>query len=142
MSRVGAFLVSATAVAVLAVLGLLGLLSGGSADMFAAAPPTAPPVAPPTTTPGVPATAVPAVAVPTTLPATATTVPPAGTRGGSAAGGVAKPTHETWSPRRIAVTTILAVIALAAAGYVYGKFRSAPPRHPDLVRQPEDEMAR
>ena len=53
-------------------------------------------------------------------------------------GSVAKPEHETWSPRRIAVTTLLAVIALAAAGYAYGKLRSAPPRHPDLVRRPPD----
>ena len=42
---------------------------------------------------------------------------------------------ETWSPRRIATMTALAVVALAAIGYAYGKLRSAPPRHPDLARR-------
>ena len=64
--------------------------------------------------------------------------PPAGTRGGAADGSVAKPRSETWSPRRIATMTALAVIALAAAGYAYGKLRSAPPRHPDLAPRPPD----
>jgi hypothetical protein len=126
MSRVAAALFAVIALTVLA----------GDVAAAGATPPT-PPAAP--TTPGVPATTLPGAAVPTST--VAAVVPPAGTRGGSAEGGVAKPTQETWSPRRIATTTLLVVIALAAAGYVYGKARSAPPRHPDLVRQPDDEMA-
>jgi hypothetical protein len=39
------------------------------------------------------------------------------------------------------ITTALVIIALAAAGYVYGKVRSAPPRHPDLARQPDDDFS-
>ena len=71
-------------------------------------------------------------------PTTAAVAPPAGTRGGAVDGSVAKPRSETWSPRRIATLTGLAIIALAAAGYAYGKLRSAPPRHPDLAPRPPD----
>jgi peptidoglycan/LPS O-acetylase OafA/YrhL len=83
--------------------------------------------------------AVSAAAPPSTPPAvTTTTVAAAGARGGATAG-VAKPTNETWTLRRIVTLTALGIIALSAAGYAYGRLRSAPPRHPDLVRDP-DEM--
>jgi hypothetical protein len=102
----------------------------GDAAPAGASPPTPPPVA--STPAAVPATAVPTTAVPVV------TAPPAGTRGGAVDGSVAKPRRESWSPRRIATMTALVVVALAAAGYAYGKLRSAPPRHPDLVRRPPD----
>jgi hypothetical protein len=70
--------------------------------------------------------------VPTTVPL------PAGSRGGADAGSVVKPKHETWSVQRIVITTALSVIALAAIGYVYGRLRSVPPRHPDLAHRAED----
>ena len=70
--------------------------------------------------------------------ATATSLPAAGTRGGADEGSTVKPGHETWDVRRIVTTIAIVVVALAAIGYVYGKVRSAPPRHPDLERQPED----
>ena len=63
---------------------------------------------------------------------------PPGPGAGPTEGSVAKPTSETWTPRRIATITGLAVVALAALGYAYGKLRSAPPRHPDLARRPPD----
>ena len=99
----------------------IALASAGSAA--ATTPPTPPPAAA------------------TTLPATSTSVatpPPAGSRGGATEGSVVKPSDETWSPRRIATMTALAIVALAAAGYAYGKMRSAPPRHPDLTPRPPD----
>ncbi len=113
---------------------LATLLGAGVVD--ATTPPiTAPPVSavalgatPGSTVPGV-------VVVATTVPAT---VPPAGSRGGATEGSVVKPTHETWTVERIVVTTGLAVVALAALGYVYGKLRSVPPKHPDLGRRAED----
>jgi len=108
----------------------IGLATLGGATAGAATPPTSPPAAPPAA----------ATTLPTSIPpaSTAAPVPPAGTRGGATEGSVAKPRRETWSPRRIATMTALAVIALAAAGYAYGKLRSAPPRHPDLARRPPD----
>jgi hypothetical protein len=79
----------------------------------------------------------PAEVVPTTV-APVTVPPPAGSRGGVDAGSVVKPTHETWTVERIVITTALAVIALAAIGYVYGRLRSLPPKHPDLTKRAED----
>ena len=94
---------------------------------------------PPTPPPSVPAAAATTIPGGTgAAPTTAAVAPPAGTRGGAVDGSVAKPRSETWSPRRIATLTGLAIIALAAAGYAYGKLRSAPPRHPDLAPRPPD----
>ncbi len=101
----------------------IALASAGSAA--ATTPPTPPPAA---------ASTVPATATSTSV----ATPPPAGSRGGATEGSVVKPSDETWSPRRIATMTALAIVALAAAGYAYGKLRSAPPRHPDLTRRPPD----
>ena len=58
--------------------------------------------------------------------------------GGADAGSVVKPRDEQWSAERIAITTGLVVIALAAIGYVFGKIRSVPPKHPDLVATRDD----
>jgi len=120
------------------VLILSVALGAASAGTFAGAVSAA---APPSTPPAVTTTTV-AAAAATTVPAsdaaTSTSVAPAGARGGATAG-VAKPTNETWTLRRIVTLTALGIIALSAAGYAYGRLRSAPPRHPDLVRDP-DEM--
>ena len=121
MSRARAALILHAGIGVTALGTLLGT---ATVDAQSVPPPTVAPVV-------VPATTVPAAPV-------ATTVPPAGSRGGASEGSVVKPTHETWSVRRIVTTTALAIIALAAIGYVYGKVRSTPPKHPDLTRQPED----
>jgi hypothetical protein len=120
MSRAPRALVLTIGIGVGALAPLLGADVAG-----ATTPPAPPPVA--TTVPG-------AVAPPPTTVA----LPPAGSRGGATEGSVAKPTSESWSPRRIATITALGVIALAALGYAYGKLRSAPPRHPDLARRPPD----
>jgi hypothetical protein len=112
----------------IAVLGSLDDHAG--AEPLGAAPPTT--VAPtPTSTPGVVATSVPTS--PTTTVATITGV----RRGGAAAGSVAKPADEPWDIRQMIVTTALGVIALSVVGYGYGRVRSTPPRHPDLVRTPD-----
>jgi len=66
------------------------------------------------------------------------TAPPAGSRGVADEGSVVKPHGQTWDVERIVITTALVVIALAAFGYVYGKVRSAPPKHPDVDREPDD----
>jgi hypothetical protein len=131
MSRVRAALVSVGGAAAVALACLLG-----ASPAAATTPPTGPP---PVTAelvaaaPGtVPAEVVPTTAAPVTVP------PPAGSRGGVDAGSVVKPTHETWTVERIVVTTVLAVIALAAIGYVYGRLRSLPPKHPDLTQRAED----
>jgi hypothetical protein len=105
-------------------LGAIGSLLGADAA-GATTPPAPPPVA----------TTVPAGGA---APPTTVALPPAGSRGGATEGSVAKPTSETWTPRRIAIITGLVVVALAALGYAYGKLRSAPPRHPDLARRPPD----
>jgi hypothetical protein len=114
----------------------LGIGAGAAigATGASATTPSAPPTTPPTTT------IAPTTTAPTTTAAPTTTVaaPPAGTRGNATQGSVAKPSDETWTARRIATLTGLAVIALAAAGYAYGRLRSAPPRHPDLEREPDD----
>ena len=86
----------------------------------------------PTTTvvadPAATSTTVAGAAAPTTVAAT-TTVP----RGGATAGSVAKPeAAEGWSIQRLVTLTALGIVALAAAGYAFGKFRSTPPIHPDL----------
>jgi hypothetical protein len=130
MSRVRAALTLSAGVAVTAIGTLLGAGVAGAT--------TAPPTPPPATAVAVavpPATTVPGASAATTAPGT---LPPAGSRGGTAEGAVVKPTHETWSAERILVTTALAVTALAAIGYVYGKLRSVPPKHPDLARRAED----
>jgi hypothetical protein len=123
MSRVRAALILHAGIGVTALGSLLG---AAHADAQTVPPTPAPVVAPATTAPGAAVTPPP------------TTVPPAGSRGGADEGSVVKPKHEAWSTRRIITTTVLVIIALAAIGYVYGKVRSAPPRHPDLERQPED----
>jgi hypothetical protein len=117
MSRVRAALILFVAAMGMAALGMLAGSTAG-----AQAPPSSPPP-----------TSVAAAA-----PAPATTIPPAGSRGGADEGSVVKPSHGGWDVQRMIVTTVLVVIALASIGYVYGKVRSAPPRHPDLTRQPED----
>jgi hypothetical protein len=110
------------------------LLGAGVAD--ATTPSPTPPPASAVLVAVPPATTVPAsIAVPTTAPAT---IPPAGSRGGVDEGSVVKPSHETWTVERILVTTALGIVALAAIGYVYGKLRSVPPKHPDLAHRPED----
>jgi hypothetical protein len=109
--------------AVILSMGIGLATVGGGAIASATTPPAPPPV--PTT---VPDAAIPA--------ATTEVLPPPGTRGDATDGSVAKPQGETWSARRIATMTGLAVVALAAAGYAYGKLRSAPPRHPDLAPRP------
>jgi hypothetical protein len=113
MSRAARVLIVSLGIGV-AALGPIRTASAGA---------TAPP-APPTTTVAPSPTTSMAVVV--------------GTRGSAAAGSIAKPTTEAWSVERIAGLTALAVIALSAAGYAYGRLRSAPPRHPDLVRHPDD----
>ena len=116
---------------------LLG--TGLAIGTLAAASGTAASTVPPTPPPAVTTTVAPVVSVVGAPPSTAApAVPPAGTRGGATQGSVAKPVRDPWSPRRIATMTALAVVALAAAGYAYGKLRSAPPRHPDLVRRRRD----
>jgi hypothetical protein len=122
--------------ALLLVIGTLATALGcllGVGSAAATTPPTAPPVS--AVPVAAPASTVPGAALPTTVPAT---VPPAGSRGGADAGSVVKPKHETWSVQRIIITTALSIIALAAIGYVYGRLRSAPPKHPDLTRRAED----
>ncbi|MET0143847.1 MAG: hypothetical protein ABW328_03550 [Ilumatobacteraceae bacterium] len=88
-------------------------------------------VPPPSTAPvSVPSSTV--VTVPTTVAGIVAT------RGGSAAGSVAKPNDAGWSVQQLATTTAIGVAVLAVLGFVYGRVRSAPPRHPDLApRLPE-----
>ncbi len=130
MSRARAVLFVHAGIGVTALGTLLG---AAAADARSVPPPSAAPVVvPASTVPGAVVTAAPATPAATTLP------PPAGSRGGASEGSVVKPKHETWGVRRMVTTTALAVVALAAIGYVYGKVRSTPPKHPDLDRQPED----
>jgi hypothetical protein len=125
MFRVRAALI----VFVASALVVLGALAGAGAAVAQTTPPPASPTASPTT----------AAAVIAPPPAVAqTTIPPAGSRGGADEGSVVKPSDETWDVQRIVITTALVTIALAAAGYVYGKVRSTPPKHPDLTAQRED----
>jgi hypothetical protein len=124
MPRAVAILTAGLALAVAAVLGAAG---GGTVS---GAPTTTVP-ATTTTVAGDPAatsTTVAAAAPSTTVVAT-TTVP----RGGATAGSVAKPEPaEGWSIQRLVTLTALGIVALAAAGYIFGRFRSTPPIHPDL----------
>ena len=128
MPRARAAVILATGLSI-AVLGSMS--DGAGAGPLGATPPTSV-VAPPTTPP--------AAVVPATVVGTpATTVAPiaAVRRGGAAAGSIAKPEDEQWSVRRMITTTALCVLALSVLGYGYGRVRSTPPRHPDLVRSPE-----
>ena len=131
MPRVRAAVILATGLSI-AALGSMAHDAG--AEPLGATPPTsvaAPPTTPP---PSVVPTTVPAdPAVPATTVATITAV----RRGGAAAGSIAKPEDEQWSLRRMVTTTGLCVLALAVLGYGYGRVRSTPPRHPDLVRSPD-----
>jgi len=123
--------------ALLLVVGTLAIAFGcllGASPTSATTPPTTPPVS--AVPAAAPASTVTGEVVPTTIPVTVP--PPAGSRGGADAGSVVKPKHETWSVQRIVVTTALTVVALAAIGYVYGRLRSLPPKHPDLTQHTED----
>ena len=128
MPRARAAVILATGLSIAA----LGSMSGGAgAEPLGVTPP--PSVVTPPTTP-------PASAAPSTVPgAPATTVATitAVRRGGAAAGSIAKPEDEQWSVRRMVTATALCVLALSVLGYGYGRVRSTPPRHPDLVRSPE-----
>jgi hypothetical protein len=115
--------------AVRALVLSLGIGAGTLGAIGAMASATAP--SPPPTTTGTPATADTA-APPTTV------VPPPGARGNALQGATAKPRHETWTARRLATITALAIVVLASSGYAYGRMRSVPPRHPDLERSPDD----
>jgi hypothetical protein len=123
--------------ALLLVVGALAVVLGVTLEASTASATT-----PPTTAPvsavlvAAPPSTVVAEVVPTT--AAVTVPPPAGSRGGVDAGSVVKPKHETWTVERIVVTTALVVVALAAIGYVYGRLRSLPPKHPDLAHRAED----
>jgi hypothetical protein len=76
-----------------------------------------------------PSTAIAAGDASSTTVLATTTVP----RGGAAQGSIAKPEPaEGWSIERLVTLTALAIVALAAAGYAFGRFRSSPPIHPDL----------
>jgi len=129
MPRARAAVILATGLSI-AVLGSIS--EGAGAEASGAAPPTSVATAPPGTTPPSSVVAASPGSTPTTV-ATITAV----RRGGAAAGSVAKPEDEQWSVRRMITTTALCVLALAVAGYGYGRIRSTPPRHPDLVRSPE-----
>ena len=125
MRRAAAILTAGLALVVMAVVAT------GSGSVTGA-----PTVAPTTTVAADPAatsTTVLGAAAPTTVAAT-TTVP----RGGATSGSVAKPEGaEGWSIERLVTLTALGIVALAAAGYAFGKFRSTPPIHPDLMRNTE-----
>ena len=130
MPRARAAVILATALSIV-VLGSIS--DGAGAEPLGATPPTSIAAATPGTTP--PSSVPPSTAPggPTTTVATVSAV----RRGGTAAGSVAKPEDEQWSVRRMVTTTALCVLALAVVGYGYGRIRSTPPRHPDLVRTPE-----
>ena len=125
MPRARAAVAFLAAAAALVVLTALGARPVTTADASAATPTT-------TIAPGG-ATTTTVAAVPTT-----TTAPIAVRRGGAEAGSIAKPEDEQWSVRQMVTTTALGIIALAASGYAYGRIRSAPPRHPDLVHEPPE----
>ena len=124
MSRACAATLVAAALAVV-VLGALGARPDPPVGARGATPTTTVAAGPTTTST--------TVAAPTT-----TTAPIAVRRGGAEAGSIAKPEDEQWSVRSLMTTTAVCVIALAGAGYAYGKIRSVPPRHPDLVQEPPD----
>jgi hypothetical protein len=85
--------------------------------------------APTTTVAAAPTTTVLGATTTSTTVLVTTTVP----RGGAAEGSTAKPEPaEGWSIERIVTLTALGIVALAAAGYAFGKIRSTPPIHPDL----------
>ena len=122
MPRARAAVILAAALTVV-VLGALG--RPDAPDAGATTPPTTTTVAATTTTA--------AGAVPTT-----TTAPIPVRRGGAEAGSIAKPEDEAWTVRRMITTTAVCVLALAAIGFVYGRIRSSPPRHPDLAPEPPE----
>ena len=131
MSRARAVVVIAAAMAAV-VLGMLGERPAPRADATVA----------PTTTiaPAAASTTIDPAATTTTASAVTTTTTTAAIpirRGGAEAGSIAKPEDEAWSVRRMVTTTAVCIAALAAAGFIYGRVRSAPPRHPDLVHEPD-----
>ena len=133
MSRARAAVIVAAALAVV-VLGALGARPVATVGARGVTPTT-------TTVPAAPSTTTTTVAVPTTTTVavpTTSTAPIAVRRGGAEAGSIAKPEREQWSVREMATTALLCVVALAAAGYAYGRIRSVPPRHPDLVHEPPE----
>ncbi len=124
MSRAALILTAGLA---LAVPGVAAASGGSATGTPTTTVPAAVDAAVPATT-----TTVAGAAVTTTVPAT--TVP----RGGAASGSVAKPEPaEGWSVQRLATLTLLGIVALAAAGYAFGRIRSTPPVHPDLARHPD-----
>ena len=128
-SRARAVVVIAAAMAAVA-LGMLGERPAPRADAVAPTTTIAPTVT--TTTIAPAATTTTAGAVTTT---TTAAIPIR--RGGAEAGSIAKPEDEAWSVRQMVTTTAVCIAALAAAGFIYGRIRSAPPRHPDLVHEPD-----
>lgn len=116
---------------VLLTIGV-GIAAPGSGVAAATSPLPSPPQVVATTVPPLGATTVPGAVAPPP-PTSVAGVALAGARGGADEGSVVKPSSSSWDLRRLATFGGLAVIALAAAGYAYGKLRSAPPRHPDLV---------
>jgi hypothetical protein len=113
---------AAVLVAGLILVVAAALLGGGDQPVGAGA------VAPTTTLATAP---ISPTVVATTVAAPVSTVP----RGGAASADLVKPEDEEWSLRRVLTATGLTVIALAAIGFVYGRIRSTPPRHPDLARE-------
>ncbi len=85
----------------------------------------------------------PTVPVSVPIPTTVVTVPTtaagiAATRGGASAGSIAKPGVGGWSVQQMVTTTAIGVAGLAVIGFVYGRVRSSPPRHPDLAHRLPD----
>jgi uncharacterized membrane protein YczE len=63
---------------------------------------------------------------------------PVAERGGASAVDITKAEDEAWTVRRIATTVGVVVVALAIAGYVYGRVRSHHrPASSSLVRTSE-----
>ena len=110
------------------VLVVLGLATPSAAGSEQVPPSTSTTIAAPPTTA---AAATPASVVETTIPAS--TVP----RAASGFVDVRKPEAETWELRQVLTILGLAIVALAALGYAYGRIRSVGPRHPGLVRSVE-----
>ena len=129
MSRARAVVVISAAMAAV-VLGVLGERPAPRADATVAPTTTIAPAAASTTID-------PAATTTTAAVTTTTTAAIPIRRGGAEAGSIAKPEDEAWSVRRMVTTAAVCIAALAAAGFIYGRIRSAPPRHPDLVHEPD-----